>query len=301
VELRAFMRRGWQNRFCAVVYEGDTHNGVWELLEILGNVISGFGVPLKDEHKVFMCRALIPLHKVKALPSFHRQLSECLNQFLQKDAKLAGVVITALLRWWPVSMSSKQVVFLNQLESAVEAVREPELQRVKAPIFRRLAVCIASPQYHVSERALTFWNNANIVESMRSSSSELLPELLPALHKSKQHWHPSIYPIAFNVLEMLRSFDPALYEELSRKQRSNRKAEEAKAGERARRWANLSQLDEQKRQEDEARGGTPKLSPRSSEQLAAQVRAQMASQNRRTGATTNSPMAQAAPPSSFSV
>jgi serine/threonine-protein phosphatase 2A regulatory subunit B' len=259
-----------------VVYEGDTSNGVWELLEILGNVISGFGVPLKEEHKVFMCRALIPLHKVKPLPSFHRQLSECLSQFLQKDPSLAGVIIAALLRWWPVSMSSKQVVFLNQLEAAVEHVQEAELVQVQAPMFKRLAQCIQSPQYHVSERALVFWNNARVVDVVRNSSGQLLPELLPALHKSKQHWHPSIYPIAFNVLEMLRSFDTQLYEDLSRKQRSLAKAEAAKVGERARRWDRLGQLDEEKRKADEARGGVPVLSPRSSAQLASQVKAQMA-------------------------
>jgi serine/threonine-protein phosphatase 2A regulatory subunit B' len=34
------------------VYETERHNGVAELLEILGSIINGFALPLKEEHKV---------------------------------------------------------------------------------------------------------------------------------------------------------------------------------------------------------------------------------------------------------
>ena len=46
------------------IYETEKHNGVAELLEILGSIINGFALPLKDEHKQFLQRVLIPLHKV---------------------------------------------------------------------------------------------------------------------------------------------------------------------------------------------------------------------------------------------
>ena len=51
-----------------------------ELLEILGSIINGFALPLKDEHKQFLQRALMPLHKPKCLPSYHQQLSYCVTQ-----------------------------------------------------------------------------------------------------------------------------------------------------------------------------------------------------------------------------
>ena len=46
------------------VYETEHFNGVGELLEILGSIINGFALPLKAEHKQFLVRVLIPLHKV---------------------------------------------------------------------------------------------------------------------------------------------------------------------------------------------------------------------------------------------
>ncbi|WZZ43057.1 hypothetical protein YC2023_039316 [Brassica napus] len=40
-----------------------------ELLEILGSIINGFALPLKEEHKFFLVRALVPLHKAKCASS----------------------------------------------------------------------------------------------------------------------------------------------------------------------------------------------------------------------------------------
>ena len=43
------------------------HNGIAELLEILGSIINGFAIPLKKEHIQFLEKALIPLHKPRGM------------------------------------------------------------------------------------------------------------------------------------------------------------------------------------------------------------------------------------------
>ncbi|CAF5113594.1 unnamed protein product, partial [Rotaria socialis] len=53
--------------FLRYIYENERFNGIAELLEILGSIINGFAVPLKEEHKVFLGRVLIPLHKAHSL------------------------------------------------------------------------------------------------------------------------------------------------------------------------------------------------------------------------------------------
>jgi serine/threonine-protein phosphatase 2A regulatory subunit B' len=50
-----------------VVYEKEEHNGLTELLEILSSIILGYGTPLKDEHKTFAKKVLIPMHKTRGL------------------------------------------------------------------------------------------------------------------------------------------------------------------------------------------------------------------------------------------
>lgn len=69
----------------------------WLLLFVLPSIINGFALPLKDEHKTFLLRVLIPLHKVKSLSCYHPQLAYCVVQFLEKDPSLTEPVSS---EWW---------------------------------------------------------------------------------------------------------------------------------------------------------------------------------------------------------
>ena len=89
---RPFIRRAINNVFYRFIYEKEAHSGVSELLEILGSIINGFALPLKEEHKTFLQKALIPLHKPRNINAFHQQLAYCVTQFVEKDSKLAEVV-----------------------------------------------------------------------------------------------------------------------------------------------------------------------------------------------------------------
>ena len=63
MSLRAFIRKAINHVFFVFIYEYDRHNGIAELLEILGSIINGFALPLKHEHKLFLKKVLIPMHK----------------------------------------------------------------------------------------------------------------------------------------------------------------------------------------------------------------------------------------------
>jgi serine/threonine-protein phosphatase 2A regulatory subunit B' len=49
---RPFIRKAINNVFYRFIFETEHHNGIAELLEILGSIINGFALPLKEEHKV---------------------------------------------------------------------------------------------------------------------------------------------------------------------------------------------------------------------------------------------------------
>lgn len=87
------MRFTYNRLFFRFIYETEHHNGIAELLEILGSIINGFALPLKEEHKQFLLKVLLPLHKVKSLSVYHPQLAYCVVQFLEKDPSLTQPVI----------------------------------------------------------------------------------------------------------------------------------------------------------------------------------------------------------------
>ncbi|KAK3001849.1 hypothetical protein RJ639_020254, partial [Escallonia herrerae] len=146
---RPFIRKGINNIFFRFIFETEKHNGIAELLEILGSIINGFALPLKEEHKLFLVRALIPLHKPKCIPMYHQQLSYCITQFVEKDCKLADTVIRGLLKYWPVTNSSKEVMFLGELEEVLEATQPPEFQRCMVPLFRQIGRCLSSSHFQM--------------------------------------------------------------------------------------------------------------------------------------------------------
>lgn len=146
---RPFIRKAINNIFYRFIFETEKHNGIAELLEILGSIINGFALPLKEEHKLFLVRALIPLHKPKCVSIYHQQLSYCITQFVEKDFKLADTVIRGLLKYWPVTNSQKEVLFLGELEEVLEATQVAEFQRCMVPLFRQIGRCLNSSHFQV--------------------------------------------------------------------------------------------------------------------------------------------------------
>lgn len=59
------------NLLLRIITDAENHNGLTELLEILGSITNGLSVPLKLEHQEFFKKVLIPLHKVKTLQTFN--------------------------------------------------------------------------------------------------------------------------------------------------------------------------------------------------------------------------------------
>lgn len=79
---------------------------------LLSSIINGFALPLKEEHKVFLLKVLLPLHKAKQLSAYHAQLAYCIVQFLEKDASLTEPVIKSLLKFWPKTHAPKEVYLI---------------------------------------------------------------------------------------------------------------------------------------------------------------------------------------------
>lgn len=210
---RPFIRRAINYVFYRFVYETERHNGIAELLEILGSIINGFALPLKEEHKIFLQRALLPLHKPKCLPLYHQQLSYCVTQFVEKDATLSEVVIKGLLKFWPMTNSHKEVLFLGELEELLELTRDEEFGRIVEPLFRQLSKCLTSSHFQVGERSLFLWNNEYVVQLLHHNKDLVVPLVVGALEENaKQHWNPAVQSLSSNVRKMFQDMDPKLYE-----------------------------------------------------------------------------------------
>ncbi|CAL9768234.1 unnamed protein product [Musa acuminata subsp. burmannicoides] len=225
---RPFIRKAVSNIFYRFVFETDRHNGIVEILEVFGSVISGFAQPLKEEHKLLLWRVLMPLHKPKTLGVYQQQLTYCVTQFIEKEPKLASSVIKGLLRYWPVTSSQKEVMFLSELEEILEATNTAELQGCMIPLFRRIGFCINSSHFQVAERALFLWNNNHVINLMAQNRQAIMPLVLPALERNLQsHWNQTVLNLTQYVKKMFSEMDEELvlackkkFEEKEKKQKT---------------------------------------------------------------------------------
>lgn len=160
---RHFIRRAINNIFYTFVFETDQHNGIAELLEILGSIINGFALPLKDEHKTFLKRALLPLHKPKNMMAYQQQLAYCVSQFVEKDVTLAEPILRALLRYWPVTNSSKEVYFVNELEEILELTQVGEFVNVLDILFKQIAKSIQSAHFQVRQNLKSYLHHLGVL------------------------------------------------------------------------------------------------------------------------------------------
>ncbi|BFZ07489.1 hypothetical protein BsWGS_10528 [Bradybaena similaris] len=242
--LRAFIRKQINNIFLRFIYETEQFNGVGELLEILGSIINGFALPLKTEHRQFLMKVLIPLHKSRSLSLYHAQLAYCVVQFLEKDSSLTEDVIKGLLKFWPKTCSQKEVMFLGEIEEILDVIEPAQFQRIQEDLFRQIAKCVSSPHFQVAERALYFWNNEYIMNLIEENSNVVLPIMFPALYRiSKEHWNQTIVALVYNVLKTFMEMNSKLFDELTANYKAERQKEKKKEKDREELWKKLDRLE----------------------------------------------------------
>lgn len=241
--LRSSIRTQINNIFYRFIYETERHNGISELLEVLGSIINGFVVPLKEEHKVFLFKVLMPLHKVKSVSVYHPQLAYCVVQFLEKDPALTEAIVNNLLKFWPKVHSPKEVMFLSELEEILDVIEPSEFQKVMVPLFRQLAKCVSSPHFQVAERALYYFNNEYITSLITENVETILPIMFPALYQnSTSHWNKTIHGLVYNALKMFTEMNQKLFNSCAQKWHGSVDNELEKTRERNELWNKIESL-----------------------------------------------------------
>ncbi|KAF9106970.1 Serine/threonine-protein phosphatase 2A 56 kDa regulatory subunit gamma isoform [Mortierella sp. GBA35] len=274
LNLRAFIRRSINNVFFQFIYEKERHNGIAELLEILGSIINGFALPLKEEHKTFLTKVLLPLHKARSLTLYHPQLAYCVVQFLEKDPTLTEEVVHGLLRFWPKVNSPKEVMFLNEIEEILDVIEPSEFVKIEGPLFTQIARCVASPHCQVAERALYYWNNEYIVNLIHDNANEILPIVFQSLYKnSKTHWNRTIHGLVFNALKLFMDATPKLFDECTNHYRQARQNDRKRLQDREEIWQRLEQQALQNYANLTAQGGVSAPMPHLAEPISVPLEA----------------------------
>jgi serine/threonine-protein phosphatase 2A regulatory subunit B' len=179
VPRRKMIRKAINEAFYELIHESHKFNGAAELLDILASIISGFAVPLREEHVTFFKNVIIPLHKVQTCGQFYEQLLRCSMLFLTKDRSLAISLLDGLLRYWPYANCIKETLFLAELQEVLE-------------------VC----------------ENDYFLNILKSYKEKTFPMLVPVIvDLADNHWHKILQESLIALKTILKEIDPFAFEE----------------------------------------------------------------------------------------
>jgi serine/threonine-protein phosphatase 2A regulatory subunit B' len=133
------------------------------------------------------------------------------------------------------------------VEEILEMISYPLTQNIECThdLFRRIALCIASPHFQVAERALFLWNNEYIVTLISYDRQEILPILMGALEAVKGHWNLTVKGLGENVIKLMKEINQADYEAAEALHKSKQADALRREGQLTARWEEVEKLGEQ--------------------------------------------------------
>jgi serine/threonine-protein phosphatase 2A regulatory subunit B' len=222
VPRRKMIRKAVTDTFYTLIHEIYKFNGAAELLDIFASIISGFAVPLRDEHVIFFKTVIIPLHKVQTCPKFHNELLRCSMLFVSKDPLLAFDLILGLLKYWPFASFGKETLFLAELLEVMDVCDITKLDPHIDILFTRLIKCIASPHLQVSDRAMCFFENDFFLSILKQYKSKIFPIMVPVINElADKHWHKLLQDSLSALKNILKDIDNQLFDRYIRPENQN--------------------------------------------------------------------------------
>lgn len=212
VGVRKTVRRLITDLLYRLIHEDYRFNGLSEILDFLGNIISGFSVPIKDDHRLLFEKAILPLHKLQTSQLFHQELMRCTNLFVQKENNLGARAIGYLEKVWPKFNSTKEIKFMEEMITITFTVDKSLVKDLVRPLVRRLVHMLSSQNFKVCDFALGFFEKNEFIGLIKQYKIEVFPSIIPALEKAtRDHWQQTICSSLKGLLSMLEDFDPPLY------------------------------------------------------------------------------------------
>ena len=212
VPRRKMIRKAITDLFHLLIHEIHKFNGTNELLDIMASIISGFAVPLREEHVIFFKNIIIPLHKVQTSNLYFDNLIRCSMLFLTKDSSLALPLLEGILKYWPFANYTKEIAFLTELPEVFEFCELEKMQGIIGKLFKRIIKCISGSHLQVADRAMCLFESDSFVNIVKQYKTQTFGMLVPVVsHLAEHHWHAMLKDSLKALKEILDKIDKSAY------------------------------------------------------------------------------------------
>ena len=212
VPRRKMIRKAITDLFHILIHEIHKFNGASELLDIMASIISGFAVPLREEHVIFFKNIIIPLHKVQTSNLYFDNLIRCSMLFLTKDSTLSIPLLEGILKYWPFANYAKETLFLQELPEVFEFCDVEKIQPLVGKLFKRVIRCISGSHLQVADRAMCLFESESFISIIKQYKTTTFNMLVPVVaNLAENHWHQMLKESLNALKEILQKIDPQAY------------------------------------------------------------------------------------------
>ena len=212
VPRRKMIRKAITDCFHLLIHEIHKFNGASELLDIMASIISGFAVPLREEHVIFFKNIIIPLHKVQTSSKYFDILVRCSKLFLSKDSTLAIPLLEGILKYWPFANYSKETSFLLELPDVIEFCDLEKIQPLVIKLLKRVIKCISGSHLQVADRAIAIFECESFIAIIKKYKNITFDMLVPIVcNLADNHWHQLLKESLNALKEILQKIDHQAY------------------------------------------------------------------------------------------
>jgi serine/threonine-protein phosphatase 2A regulatory subunit B' len=198
--------------FLILIHENNKLNGASELLDILAAIISGFATPLRQEHVTFFKNIIIPLHKVQTSSLYFENLVRCSLIYLTKDTSLAINLIEGILKYWPFGNFTKEILFLQELDSIFEICEIDLLEPLIPKLFKRIVKCISGIHIQVADKTMCLFENEAFIQIIKKYKTIAFNMLTPVIAElAENHWQKMLQESFSALNTILYKIDPTAY------------------------------------------------------------------------------------------
>ena len=212
VPRRKMIRKAITDCFHLLIHEIHKFNGASELLDIMASIISGFAIPLREEHVIFFKNIIIPLHKVQTSNLYFDNLIRCSMLFLTKDSTLSVFLLEGILKYWPFANYVKETLFLQELPEVFEFCDVEKIQPLVNKLFKRVIRCISGSHLQVADRAMCLFESESFISIIKQYKTISFNILVPTVdYLASNHWHQMLKESLTALKEILQKIDSQAY------------------------------------------------------------------------------------------
>ena len=211
---RKMIRKQLISIFKSIIEKEHNFNGITELLDVIISFVSGFAIPLRDEHISFFKEIIIPLHYLDSYKKFNLYLRDCALKFMIKEKKLIILLLEGILSHWPFKDNKKQKLLYEEIKEIIKISDINTIEPIFEQLIKTIIECMSMDNISVVESAIFFLNDPLLIPLIEKNKKSFVRLIAPTIkYFSINHWHPKIKLKFQQLNEKIKKNDEHIYNE----------------------------------------------------------------------------------------